>query len=585
MIETLLLAAALAAPPATAPAAPDLVPSYLDRYFEMYPFRATEAGRHDRDRELEDPSPARIAAWVAFNRRTVERLKALLAAADQGSRDDRMDRELLLRHAERELFDYETVRSPATDPLYWTGVAGNATVFLLVRDDLPEPERLERAAARAALLPRLAARAEKALAASSPSEIAPEIAKIAAGQAAATATFYRQGFPQLAEGRSPELAKAVTASSAAAAEALDHLSAFLTHLAAKATGSPRLGAERYATLFRLYTGVEEPVGKVLEEAQSDLAAKRSEAAAYGRKVWSRYFPEEKAPADDRALLARLFARVAEDRARSTDELVADFHDLVERAFAFTREHHVVTLPDPVTLKAGRSPSYFVGQSVGGVYPAGPYAPDADTLFYLPTPPDSASPAEKDAFFRDFNHHFNVMITPHEIVPGHYVELKVAAHGAHKVRALFGDGVYTEGWGTFCERLMLDLGWGGPLDRLAHLKKQLENIARTIVDLRVHTGDMTREQVIRFVEDDAFQDQQFARNMWTRSITSAPQITSYYLGYREIRSLYEDVRKAEGKAFRLQDFMDRMIAMGPVPVARYREALLGGSSTGGRATRR
>ncbi|MCH7728848.1 MAG: hypothetical protein IH991_20535, partial [Planctomycetes bacterium] len=42
-----------------------------------------------------------------------------------------------------------------------------------------------------------------------------------------------------------------------------------------------------------------------------------------------------------------------------------------------------------------------------------------------------------------------------------------ARHPRKVRALFGDGVYIEGWGTFCERLMLDLGWGGPLDRLAH----------------------------------------------------------------------------------------------------------------------
>ena len=582
MIELVLLAATLAAaPPAPSgtPRAPepahDVVQTYLDRYFEMYPSRATEAGLHDRDRELEEPSSERIAAWVAFNRETVERLREMLAPG-QGTRDERMDRELLLRHAQRELFDYETIRAPATDPLYWTGIAGNATVFLLVRDDLPKPERLARAAARAALLPRLAGQAENALGASPPSAIAPEIAKIAAGQAAATATFYRKGFPQLAQGQKGERAEALATSGAAAASALDHLSSFLGDLATKATGSPRLGAERYSTLFRLYTGIDEPLGKVLEQAQADLVAKRREAAAYGRTVWGRYFPGEKPPADDRALLVRLFDRVAQDRAKSTDELVADFHDLVEKAFAFTREHHVVTLPDPVTLEAGRSPSYFVGQSVGGVYPAGPYAPDADTLFYLPTPPDSATPKEKDAFFRDFNHHFNVMITPHEIVPGHYVELKVAAHGAHKVRALFGDGVYTEGWGTFCERLMLDLGWGGPLDRLAHLKKQMENIARTIVDIRVHTGEMSRDEVIHFVEGEALQNQQFARNMWTRSITSAPQITSYYLGYRQIWSLFQDVKKARGESFHLQDFMDHMIDMGPVPVARYREALLGGT---------
>jgi uncharacterized protein (DUF885 family) len=87
---------------------------------------------------------------------------------------------------------------------------------------------------------------------------------------------------------------------------------------------------------------------------------------------------------------------------------------------------------------------------------------------------------------------------------HYTQLKYAARHPHKVRALFADDVFVEGWGTFSERLMLDQGWGGPLARLAHLKKQLENIARAIVDIRVHTQGMTRDEVVRFVKDEALQ---------------------------------------------------------------------------------
>ena len=126
-----------------------------------------------------------------------------------------------------------------------------------------------------------------------------------------------------------------------------------------------------------------------------------------------------------------------------------------------------------------------------------------------------------------------------------------------------DNVYVEGWGTFCERLMLDLGWGGPLDRLAHLKKQIENIARTIVDIRVHTRGMTQEEVTRFVKEDALQGDQLARNMWVRSITSSPQLTYYYLGYAAVRGVYDDVRKARGTAFNLREFNDQLMKIGPV----------------------
>lgn len=584
MLATLLLAAALSAaspvpvqaPPAAETPSSDPVESYLERYFAFHPSRATAAGRHDRDRELEDLSDPSIARWVAYNREVAAALRERLEASG-GARHDRpdaLDHELLLRQAEEEIATYATLERHRTSPLFWTRVPSNATVFLLVRDDVPEAERLAAAAARAALVPRVVEQGKASLGAAEPSRVAPELARMAAGQAKASAAFYREGFSRVAAGAAPELASKLRSAGAEAASALDGFATFLEELSGRASGSPRLGAEDYRLLFRLHTGLDTPPAEVAAEAEAALAEKRTEAAGYARGVWADYFPEEEPPADDRTLLARMFDRVEEDRAETVDEFVADYRSLVEASIAFTREHGVITLPEPLTLHTDRSPSFFVGQSVGGVYPAGPYAPEADTLWYLPTPPDTATPEQREAFFRDFNHHFNVMITPHEIVPGHYLQLKHAARHPRKVRALFGDGVYVEGWGTFCERLMLDLGWGGPLDRLAHLKKQMENIARTVVDVRVHTAGMERDEVIRFVKEEALQDDQFAGNMWSRAITSSPQLTSYWLGYREVWGLYQDVRRAEGEAFELRSFMDGMMEMGPVPVRHYRAAMLG-----------
>ena len=228
------------------------------------------------------------------------------------------------------------------------------------------------------------------------------------------------------------------------------------------------------------------------------------------------------------------------------------------------------LPDPLTLIVDRSPSFFVGQSVGGVYPPGPYAPDAKTILFLPTPSPDATAEQRESFFRDFNEHFNKMIVPHELIPGHYVQFKIAAHQPHKIRTIFPDPLYVEGWGTFCERLLLDQGWGGPLERLAHLKKQLENTARTIVDIRVHTENMSRDDVVRLVKDEALQNDQFASNMWTRAITSSPQITSYYLGYRKVREAYDAARARAGDKFELQKFMDGMMELGPVRLGHYIE---------------
>lgn len=549
----------------------EIVEEYLDRYFETFPTLATAAGRHDFDDRLEDLDRDARLRWIDYNRQIAERGTRLLTAG--GDPENSFDLELLVREARRQAFELGVVRRPERDPLYWTAIAGNATVFLLVRDDRPLGDRLRDATSRVRSLPRLLDQAREALAGTAPDQIAAEHCTIAARQADASATFYRDGFALAAEGpdRAEARQKAAQAGSLAA-EALEEFAGFLRDLEARATGSPRLG-DLYPEAFRIGTGIDDPIEEVLARAEVALVAKRAETAEFGRSVWDRFFASETAPEDDAALVERMFDRVAQDRARTVEDFIGQYRDLIQDSIDMVREREIVTLPEPLTLYVDRSPSFFVGQSVGGVYPAGPYEPEADTLLFLPTPSDSATPEQRDAFFRDFNDHFNVMITPHEVIPGHYLQLKYAARHPRKVRALFGDGVYLEGWGTFSERLMLDLGWGGPLDRLAHLKKQMENIARTIVDIRVHTREMSRDEVLRFVQEEALQDRQFAGNMWTRSITSAPQLTTYYLGYEQVWGLYDDVVKARGDSFVLREFMDGMMVLGPVPVRHYRARML------------
>ncbi len=537
--------------------------SYLDAYFGMFPTRATEAGNHAFDSKLEDFSAEQLGRWIAFNQAERSRLTKLLNTPDLPF-DDRLDAETLLAQVERELHEQTVLRRPQRDPLYWSGPIANAAVFLLVRDDLPLAERQQRVRARARLLPAFTREGGETLSRAPNDEVAPEFCTIAVGQLRSTATFYREGFAQ-AVGDSPE----TRAEGRKAASAISELADNIDKLSQRATGSPKLGKD-YAATFRLGTGVTEPVAEVLKRATADLAAKKSEAAVFGRKVWREVMQNEEPPKDDAALLRRLFDRVADDRDTNVEAYAARWRANVTEIEKFVRDKRIMTLPDPLTLVVDRAPAYFVGQSVGGVYAAGPYAPEAKTILFLPVPPPEATAEQRETFFRDFNRPFSRMIVPHELIPGHYVQLKYAARHPHKVRAIFPDPIYIEGWGTFCERLLLDQGWGGARPRLAHLKKQLENIARTIVDIRVHTENMSREEMVRFVKEEALQGEQLANNMWMRTLTSSPQITTYYLGYARVTQVYEAARAAEGDKFELRRFMDGMMQLGPVRLEHYLE---------------
>src|SRR5262249_39538759 len=86
-------------------------------------------------------SPDARARWLARNRQTRDEIAALVRGGGL-SKEESLDLELLARHVDREIFALDTLERPRLDPLYWTGILGNATVFLLVRDHgTPPPPR------------------------------------------------------------------------------------------------------------------------------------------------------------------------------------------------------------------------------------------------------------------------------------------------------------------------------------------------------------------------------------------------------------------------------------------------------------
>ncbi len=246
--------------PAPSPDVQAMITVYLGRYFDMYPSQATAAGLHDLDTALEDFSPRRISEWIDFNRQSAQVIGTALVG--DLSPDDALDAELVLRAMNEQFHRFETLRAPERNPLWWTDTIANANVFLLVRHDLPQNERLDRAVKRAENLPRLARQAEQILGRTDPVDIAPELARLAAGQARSTAVFYRLGFPAVDPGRDD-----LKPAGEAAATAIEHLADFLDDLATHATGSPLLG-DQYEETFRLGTGITTPVNEILHQAEA-----------------------------------------------------------------------------------------------------------------------------------------------------------------------------------------------------------------------------------------------------------------------------------------------------------------------------
>lgn len=534
---------------------------YINGWVDFYPSRAYASGNKEAAFSFENLSQEKIASWVDWNRTIRNRLEDL---PEDLPLSDRIDRDLLLRQITGELNQWSQEKVHKYTPLFYAGLISQALTHVLVRKDLEEAEKWDAVKTRLNGVRTLCSQGKAHLVDGRPHNTERSLPVLEG-----TARFYRNNLPEIISTWKTGADEAEVAQVCKdAASAVDELAGYIKALQPKLTLTDIIGEDAYARKLRNFTGLELTPDKLEDIAEKEIKTVRGLMAETSRIHWENMYPDQTVPEEFAVLLERALADMEEDRADNQMEFLQEFKSLIDEAENFIREQEIATLPSQRTLITRLSPEHFAGAAVGGVYSAGPFNPEADTLFYLPSVPDDAPEEIKEGFYRSFNTHFNTIIVPHEIYPGHYMQLKIASTHPRMVRSLFGDGLYVEGWATLCEVIALDAGWHGdtPLDRLAHLRKRLENAVRAYVSSKVHCRGWDKEQVTRFAVEEGLLAPQFAVNLWDRVTASPLQLTSYFLGFRHFNQLLAEERERLGKDFSMRNFSDTILQAGAVPLA-------------------
>jgi hypothetical protein len=255
--------------------------------------------------------------------------------------------------------------------------------------------------------------------------------------------------------------------------------------------------------------------------------------------------------------------------------------LVRRAYdaqlAFVREHAIVTAyDDPVDVI--EMPEIDRGVAVAYCDPPGPLeTADLPTFVAVsPTPRDWAADRVR-SFYREYNRHMVQNLMVHEAMPGHVLQLGHARRftGGTPVRAAFRSGSFVEGWAVYAEELMARhryLGEGNPdAVRMQQLKMRLRMIINTILDVRVHCGDLAEADAMALMTGRGFQEEGEAAGKWRRALLTSTQLSTYYVGYTEVSDLAGSLRAAR-PGWSERQRHDALLAHGS-PAARHLRSLL------------
>ena len=544
---------------------------FVDDWCDLHPLTATYFGVPGHDREIDDFSPAGTDRSVEL----VEAALEALAALEPSDDDDR----LALAVATERMGSGRDLDASGESARAFGVISSPAMeirqVFEMMSTD--DPDGADAVRARLEAVPLALARWRETLEAQV-SARATAARRHATGVAAQMREIADAGFPEIAA-RAARAAgvepSALEGGAAVAARAFVELADWLDGVYAPAAEeTPFVGRERYARWARHYTGLDLDLEETYVWGWDEL-----------RRINARMDGLAEVLAPGAASLTEVAERLDHDPryvVRGTDELLA-------RLRAFTDA--------TVERLAGRE--FTIDERIRfcdvRLAPEG----SAAAPYYLPPSEDLSRPGttwfptlgkEEFAWWRQ------VTTWYHEAVPGHHLEEGTVVLNAHRLtryqRLMAWNSGWGEGWALYAERLMEELGgFEEPAYEMGYLMSQALRAARVVVDIGLHLqlaapadfgrlegfGDVggatwTPEMAVATLVERALEPPDFAQSEVERYLAIPGQAISYKVGEREWVNAREEMRAARGDGFTLRDFHDRALALGPIGLGAFRDAL-------------
>lgn len=536
---------------------------YINEWKKFYPSRALTQGMNQSIFYIEDLSPQRIGQWLAFNKRMLAQTDSVLKLK-QG---DRSDLRLLKTQVRTEIDKWELEKPHVFSITLYSALIVNGVKRIVEADFLLPGEKVKLICQRFGEVQELCNSARASLQSVDQGNIERGLKQLEAAE-----KYYAEELFQQISTLPLATCKEFKTQSLNTADHIRSLIQFIKdEIPPRASNTTVLGRDEYARKLSLYVDRSLTPENLAEMALKEIELVRGLMEDVARLYFKSTYPDRKMPADYNELMRLTLADMEADAPKNGPEYLEFWKGLSQSAVKFLEQKKIATLPKNETLQILTAPeSAGPAARIGWVSSAPPFSPNPLTTLYVPSIPESFPVKERTEFWASFNKPFNRMIVIHELYPGHYLQNKMARESPHPIRLLFPYGIYSEGWATFCERVVLDAGWEveNKLTMLAHLRKRLENANRAYTSVMVHCHGWDKDKTVAFSIEKSLLAPQFAKSLWGRLIDSPMQMTSYFLGGTQFNELLEFEKKRLGSQFNLTEFMDTILSAGPIPIDEF-----------------
>jgi uncharacterized protein (DUF885 family) len=160
---------------------------------------------------------------------------------------------------------------------------------------------------------------------------------------------------------------------------------------------------------------------------------------------------------------------------------------------------------------------------------------------------------------------------HEGVPGHHLQISTilvdrSIPQLRKVNEWWQDSAFVEGWGLYAERLGKDMGfYQDAYSEFGLLSGELWRASRLVVDSGLHYKHWTREQAIRYLDENTPSPEETNVRAVDRYLAVPGQATSFMVGMRRFVAERERARAALGARFDVRAYHRVALSSGFIPL--------------------
>jgi len=542
---------------------------YIKTYLAAHPLQGTALGLHEYDGKITDYSRLALDAELSRLRRFDDRL-AKFDPTKLSARQS-IDLRILQAAVKRDLFEMQEMSIFERNPMVYARAA-DVNVYIK-RNFAPLEDRVRSLVAIESQIPNILIAARTNLNEKLPKPFVELAIQIARG----SADFLKKDLvAAVGSVKDEQLRAAFQEANRKAANALNDYAAWLEReKLPKASLDFALGEEKFGRFLTQTELVDLPPQKILEIGLAQLKAEQDAFAEAAKKIDPNKSPIE------------VFKQIQSEHP-TPDKLIPDVAKDLDKIRKYVLSHHLVNIPSDVRAKVKETPQYLRATSFASMDTPGPFEKRATEAYYYVTPTEHDWPEkQKQEWLTAFNYYTSDVVSIHEAYPGHYVQfLHLNASPASKVEKIFGSYAFIEGWAHYCEKMILDEGFGSPTSsppseedvkraakyRMAQADEALLRLCRLCVSIKMHTQNMSLDEATKFCQDNCYYEEKPARQEAMRG-TFDPGYLNYTLGKLQILKLRDDYKTQEGDDFSIQKFHNELLNHGMPPIRLLREIML------------